>query len=132
MKRTFLYALIFIFSSIGFISSFDCSRPVGKSSIILNEIDSPYDSAPSPKRLIKPIYPPDAFRAGISGKVWVSVLIDTSGNVAKAIIYKDSGKNAGFETATLDAAFKTQWKPATFDAKPLAVWVTYKIDFSIK
>ena len=83
-------------------------------------------SAPLPK------YPEIARKAEIEGSVWVKVLVDKSGNVRDAMILKESGANAGFEEAALDAAKQTKWKPAMQNKQPVAVWVSYQIKFQLR
>lgn len=81
---------------------------------------------------VTPEYPEQAFREGIEGVVWVKVAIDSTGRVIDATIAKDSGKNVGFEEAALKAAYKTKWKPALEKGQPIAILVTYRIDFLIR
>ena len=81
---------------------------------------------------VSPEYPQGALEMGITGTVWLKVLVDETGRIAEAKIVKDSGKDVGFEEAALAAALKTEWKPATVNGRPISVWITYKIDFDIK
>lgn len=91
-----------------------------------------YEEAPEKIEEIKPLYPEMARRAGIEGVVWVNALVDKEGKVRNVIVVKDSGANAGFEEAAIDAAKKTVWKPAISNGQPVALWVTYKIVFKLK
>jgi protein TonB len=81
---------------------------------------------------VTPKYPDLAQRANIEGTVWVKALVDKEGKVRDVIIVKNSGANAGFEEAAIDAAKQTVWKPAISNGQPIAVWVTYKVDFKLK
>ena len=92
----------------------------------------PYEIMAEEVREVDPIYPPLAQRAGIEGKVWLKVLIDREGNVRDVIIVKDSGANAGFEEAAIEAAKQTVWKPAISNGQPIALWVTYAVHFKLK
>jgi protein TonB len=83
-------------------------------------------SLPTPK------YPEMARKAAIEGKVYVEVLIDTRGKVCGARIIKDSGANAGFEEAALEAAWKGEWRPAMQNKQPVAVRVSYPVVFKLK
>lgn len=80
----------------------------------------------------QPKYPEIARKANIEGSVWVKVLVDRNGNVKDAMIAKESGSNAGFEEAALEAAKLTKWKPAMQNKQPVALWVTYEIKFQLK
>ena len=92
----------------------------------------PYDEMPVAINQPSPDYPPLAQRAGIQGVVWLKALIDQQGKVRRVIIEKDSEAHAGFEEAAIDAAYKTTWKPALANGQPVALWVTYKVEFVLK
>lgn len=77
-----------------------------------------------------PVYPKEAKDDGIQGIVWVKALVDEDGAVAKAIVGKSSGHKS-LDKAALAAAEKCQYKPALQNGKPTAVWVTYKVDFTL-
>jgi protein TonB len=92
----------------------------------------PCDELPVQINTVNPDYPPIAQRAGVQGTVWLKALVDKEGKVRDVIIEKESGANAGFEEAAIDAAYKTTWKPAIANGQPIAVWVTYKVEFVLK
>jgi len=92
----------------------------------------PYDEDPMAISLPTPKYPEMARKAEIEGKVYVEVLIDTRGKVRDARIIKDSGANAGFEEAALEAAWKGEWRPAMQNKQPVAVRVSYQVVFKLK
>lgn len=78
----------------------------------------------------EPVYPDMAQRAGMTGIVWVKVLIDKEGKVRDAMIVKESGVNAGFEEAALDAAYKRIYRPAMQNSQPVPVWIAYRVKFT--
>ncbi len=92
----------------------------------------PYDENPVVVSLPTPKYPEMARKAEIEGKVYVEVLIDTRGKVRDARIIRDSGANAGFEEAALEAAWKGEWRPAMQNKQPVAVRVSYPVVFKLK
>jgi TonB family protein len=92
----------------------------------------PFDEEPVAISLPTPKYPEMARIVGIEGKVYVEVLIDTRGKVCGARIIKDSGANAGFEEAALEAAWKGEWRPAMQNKQPVAVRVSYPVVFKLK
>ena len=73
-------------------------------------------------------YPRLAKQAGITGLVWVKALVDKEGNVRQAILGKSSGTQS-LDEAAVEWAYKYKYKPAIQNGRPLAVWVTYKVDF---
>jgi protein TonB len=91
-----------------------------------------FEEAPQPIETASPTYPEMARRAGVEGVVWVQSLVDKEGKVRDVRIVKPSGANAGFEEAAIEAAKKTLWKPAISNGQPVAVWISYKIIFTLK
>jgi protein TonB len=81
---------------------------------------------------VQPVYPALAQRAGVEGDVWLKALVDKEGKVRDVIIVKESGANAGFEEAAEKAAYETIWRPAIANGQPVAIWVTYKVQFVLK
>jgi protein TonB len=77
-----------------------------------------------------PDYPRLAKQAGITGVVWVKALVDKDGNVRDAIVGKSSG-TASLDEAAVQAAFKNKFKPGIQNGRPVAVWVTYKVEFEL-
>ncbi|UCB51941.1 MAG: TonB family protein, partial [Candidatus Zixiibacteriota bacterium] len=84
---------------------------------------TPYDEAPVPLNEVVYEYPPLAKEAGIEGTVWVKALVDKSGKVRNALVYKPSGSSAGFEDVATEGAYKIKYKPAISNNQPVAVWV---------
>jgi protein TonB len=79
-----------------------------------------------------PKYPDLARRAGIEGRVVVEVVIDTRGAVSDAKVIQNSGANAGFEEAAVEAALRGKWRPAMQNKQPVRVRVSYPIVFKLK
>lgn len=77
----------------------------------------------------KPIYPEIARRAGIEGVVWVMILVDKTGKVRDVRITKGPEM---FQEAAKEACWKSVWRPAIQNQKPVPVWVTYPIRFTLK
>ncbi|NIP43048.1 MAG: energy transducer TonB [candidate division Zixibacteria bacterium] len=91
-----------------------------------------FDEEPQLLVAPEPVYPEMAKKAGVTGTVWIKVLVDTDGNVRDAIIVKESGVNAGFEEAAMEAAWDRKYRPAMQNNQPVAVWVAYKVRFTLK
>jgi protein TonB len=91
-----------------------------------------YEEPPAPIRAIQPIYPKLAQRAGVEGIVWLKVLIDKNGNVPEVLVLKKSRTDAGFEEAAVEATKQTSWRPAISNGQPVAVWVTYAVNFKLR
>ena len=78
-----------------------------------------------------PSYPRLAEQAGLEGLVWVKALVGSDGNVRDAVVYKSSGTTA-LDDAAVAAAPKNKFKPAIQNGRPVAMWVTYKVEFTLK
>lgn len=90
------------------------------------------DRAPELISSVSPKYPIDALKDAKTGTVWVKALVDSAGEVRDAIIEQDSGENAGFEEAALEAAVQRKYRPALYEDKPVAAWVSYEVSFQLK
>jgi protein TonB len=80
----------------------------------------------------EPVYPEMATLTEKDGTVWLKALVDKEGRVRDAVVVKPSGSNVGFEEAAVEAAYKNIYKPAIQNGKPVAVWVTYQVQFTFK
>ena len=89
------------------------------------------EEVPQAIHIPRPNYPEMARKAGITGSVWVRVLVDKNGDVRDVIIEKDSGANAGFEEEAKKAAKQGKWTPAMQNNQPVSCWVSYKIEFTL-
>jgi len=77
-----------------------------------------------------PEYPRLAKQAGITGVVWVKALVDKEGNVRRSMVGKSSGTQA-LDEAAVAAAKHNKFKPGIQNGRPVNVWVTYKVTFTL-
>ncbi|MCP4545603.1 MAG: energy transducer TonB [bacterium] len=80
---------------------------------------------------VPPKYPRFAERAGLEGSVWIKALVSKTGTVLEAVVYKSSGIEQ-LDAAALKVAGQYLYKPAIQSNKPVAVWVTYRVDFVLE
>lgn len=95
---------------------------------------TPFLAYDTPPRLIKrvlPKYPAIARQARSEGMVILRLLVDEDGNVVEAKVLKGD-KNFGFEEAAVEAALKCKFAPAYQREKPVKVWVSFPVDFTLK
>lgn len=85
---------------------------------------------PVPVRTIAPKFPDEMRRAGNSGLVTVSCLIDEKGNVTDPKIVKAS--NDAFSEPALEALKKWKFKPAKKDGEPVAIRVNIPVQFNVE
>ena len=90
---------------------------------------SELDEKPTPTKTVKPEYPSDLKREGITGIVSVSFVIDEKGNVTSADIKKST--HAGFEAAAKDSIMKWKFSPAKKGGSPVKVRVTIPVKFNL-
>jgi protein TonB len=78
----------------------------------------------------KPEYPEIAKRAGITGKVFVKVLVDKEGKPKKAVVIKSDSEL--FNQPAIDAAMKSAFTPALQNNHPIAVWIVLPYRFTLE
>lgn len=91
---------------------------------------TPYEKAPEVIKQVQAQYPVDAKNAKLEGTVWVKVWIDEAGKPVKANVMKSKRKE--LNQAALDAVMKWEFKPASLNGKPVAVWVNIPFKFALK
>jgi protein TonB len=77
-----------------------------------------------------PEYPRLALQAGIEGLVWIKALVGSDGSVKDAVVQKSSGTSS-LDQAALAAAPRCRFKPAVQNGRPVAMWVSYKVNFEL-
>lgn len=95
-----------------------------------------YDTPPEPIGGFKMIqenlsYPVKAQQAGIEGTVMIKVRIDKSGRTSDLSVVTSSGSKE-LDDAALVAIKQTQFKPALYKEKPVSVYVSIPVKFSLK
>lgn len=80
---------------------------------------------------VQPVYPREAITLQQEGKVYVAALIDREGGVRNAEVAKSSGV-ACLDSAAVRGAYLNKFRPGIQNGKPVMVWVTYKVEFSLK
>ncbi len=91
----------------------------------------PYDDPPVPRSKIDPVYPEIAQEAGIEGTVVVQAFINARGIVEETIILKGV-PNTGLDEAAAAAIKKTRFKPAKQRDRPVGVWISIPVHFTLK
>jgi TonB family protein len=87
------------------------------------------DKNPEAIKQVQPVYPQQAKELGVSGKVYVQMLVDTDGHVIRADLAKSSG-NASLDAAAIVAAKQWLFTPAIAPGgKPVRVWVMQAFTF---
>ncbi len=84
---------------------------------------------PVPVRTIAPVFPDDMRRAGVSGLVLVSCLVDERGEVHDMRVEKAS--NPHFVQAAMDALGKWRFKPAERGGNRIPIRVNIPIRFTL-
>jgi TonB family protein len=92
----------------------------------------PVQSFPSPVRCDPPVYPAAARLTGQEGSVVVTALVTRDGKVREAHVARPSGSNVGFDEAALAAAYSCVYRPGIQNGVPIAVWITYRVDFKLE
>ncbi|MCI0531179.1 MAG: energy transducer TonB [candidate division Zixibacteria bacterium] len=92
----------------------------------------PVEVEPKPITKDAPVYPDMARRSNIEGVVYLKLLIDKEGKVRDVQVLKKAAADLGFEDSAVEAAWKWTFSPAIQNGKPIAVWTTIPVRFTVK
>jgi len=84
-----------------------------------------------PKQLGDPIYPEQAAKLQIGGKVRVRILLNENGGVDEATILKVDPPDWGFEAAVSDFLRTNKFKPAMLKGRPVRSTAEFELEFSV-
>ncbi len=82
-------------------------------------------------RMLRQEYPPLLREQGIGGKAWIWLFMDAAGEVRR-IILKESTGNLQLDQAALRVAAFMEFTPAYNKDKPVPVWISVPVTFSVK
>ncbi|KAF0152019.1 MAG: periplasmic protein TonB [Ignavibacteria bacterium] len=88
------------------------------------------EKLPEMVRHVYPEYPEIAKRAGITGKVFVKVLVDKEGRPKRAVVIKSDSEL--FNQVSIDAAMRSAFTPALQNQHPIAVWIVLPYRFTLE
>ena len=83
---------------------------------------------PNPTKRVPPEYPDIARKAGLTGKVFVTALVNKLGKVEE--IGKISGPEV-FHKSAKEAALRWEFEPAIQNDKPVKVWVSLPFTYQL-
>ncbi len=87
------------------------------------------DQEPTVIKKVEPVYPELARKAGLEGKVWVKIWVDTAGKPRDVVILKSDSDI--FNQVSIDAAKQFLFTPAYVKDKPVSVWVSVPFKFAL-
>lgn len=90
----------------------------------------PVEKEPVVIRRVDPAYPELAVKAGLTGKVWLKLLVDREGKVRKVLILKSDADI--FSEAAVEAARQWLFVPAVMNGGPVPVWVAVPFTFTMR
>ena len=103
----------------------DAPLPVDETYYGLKEVDA------APSKLGDPVYPEQAARLNISGKVRVRLLLNENGSVDEATILAVDPSGWGFDEAVLEYLKSGRFKPAIRKGRAVRSTVDYELEFSV-
>ncbi len=80
---------------------------------------------------VDPDYPELARQARLEGNVILQVVIQKDGSVSEPQLLRVDKANLGFEEAAISAVTQWRYEPAMQNGKPVAVYLTVKVEFSL-
>jgi len=103
----------------------DVPLPLDTTYYSLREVDV------RPKQLSDPLYPEQAAKLQIGGKVRVRLLLNENGGVDEATILEVDPPDWGFDAAVLQHMKTARFKPAMRKGRPVRSTVEYVLEFSM-
>ncbi|MGC4072782.1 MAG: energy transducer TonB [Nibricoccus sp.] len=88
------------------------------------------DRLPVVKKQVRPKYPTDLRKKGITGDVNVHIVVSSSGDVAEAEVI--DSPNEQFSEAALEAVRQWKFEPGLKDGVPVAVRLKFPIQFRLR
>jgi protein TonB len=91
-----------------------------------------YEDAPVVLRRVNPVYPEALRRARIQGTVVLQVEILVDGSIGAIEVFRSVVPGpGGLDEAAVEAVRQWQFQPAQSGGRPVAVWITQPINFTI-
>ena len=87
---------------------------------------------PTVVREVKPKYTPEAMERKIQGSVWLETVVLETGDIGDVIVTRSLDAEYGLDQQAIAATKQWKFKPGTKDGKPVAVWVTIELTFTLK
>ncbi|HTO94917.1 MAG TPA: energy transducer TonB [Bacteroidota bacterium] len=87
------------------------------------------DKEPAVVKKVEPVYPASALKAGMEGKVWVKIWVDSQGNARKVLILRSDAEI--FNSSAIAAARQFKFTPAEIKGKPVDVWVSVPFKYRL-
>lgn len=120
---------MFLVSVDGNVAGSECPGDPGRGSLVLARF-SGFDLPPRVLRSAEPAYPDSARKAGIEGRVWLLVTVDTIGNVIDVSVARSEADI--LNDAAIKAAYEYEFMPATlYGRQPVESTVSMVIDFAL-
>ncbi len=85
-----------------------------------------------PGTRVKPEYPELARRARIEGKVFLRAVIRKDGTVGDIKVLKEPPGNLGFSEKAIAAVSQWRYRPATQNGRPVDVYMTVTVNFTLE
>ncbi|HHN74104.1 MAG TPA: energy transducer TonB [Acidobacteria bacterium] len=85
-----------------------------------------------PETKVEPEFPELARRARIQGKVILQVVVRRDGTVGDIQVFKEPAANLGFSEAAINAVSQWRYHPARQNGKPVDVFITVVVNFTIE
>ena len=87
---------------------------------------------PKVVREVKPSYTPQAMEAKIQGSVWLECVVNEQGDISDVQVTRSLDTEYGLDQEAISAALQWKFEPGRKDGKPVAVWITIELTFTLK
>lgn len=84
---------------------------------------------PERTKVVRPVYPPEAEKAGREGRVLLQIVVKKDGSVQ---YHKTLKSMKEFDNAAIEAVRQWKYKPAMKNGEPVSVYLTAMVNFVIE
>jgi len=81
---------------------------------------------------VQPKYPEIARKAKVAGRVILQAIVRQDGSVGDIQVLSSPGKNFGFDESAVEAVRQWRYKPGLQNGKPVDVYFTVVVEFTLK
>jgi protein TonB len=81
---------------------------------------------------VQPKYPEIARKAKVAGRVILQAIVRQDGSVGDIQVLSSPGKSFGFDESAVEALRQWRYKPGLQNGKPVDVYFTVVVEFTLK
>lgn len=89
------------------------------------------DHGPTFIDFVRPVYPPLALAEELESVVTIRALVDSTGEVRKAMAFSDAKHEDEFQRSAKEASAESLFRPGSVRGESVSMWLEYRLTFSL-